>query len=81
MQGNQFKYYILHTMPASQIFKVKVLAPGQNLRLLLGRGIGSSFIFAENVNNSRITGECEEKALDTSEKKESYGYLQSACQK
>jgi hypothetical protein len=81
MQGNQCIYYILHATPASQIFEVKVLAPGQNLSLLLGRGIGSSFIPAENVNNSRITGECKEKALDTSEKKESYGYLQNACQK
>jgi hypothetical protein len=68
-------------MPASQIFEVKVLAPGQNLSLLLGREIGSSFIPNENVNNSRITGVCEEKALDTSEKKESFGYLQNACQK
>jgi hypothetical protein len=80
MQGNQCKYYILHAMPASQIFEVKVLAPGQNLSLLLGRVIGSSFIPAENVNNSRITGECKEKALETSEKKESYGYIQNACQ-
>ena len=65
-------------MPGSQNFEVKVLAPDQKLSLLLGRGIWSSFISAENVNNSRITGECEKKALDTSEKKESYGYLQNA---
>ena len=69
MQGNRFKYYILHAMPGSQNFEVKVLAPDQKLSLLLGRGIWSSFISAENVNNSRITGECKEKALDTSERK------------
>ena len=68
MQGHQVIYYILHATPASKIFEVKVLAPGQNLSLLLGRGIGSSFIPTENVNNSRITGECKEKALDPSEK-------------
>ena len=79
LQGNQSKCYILHAMSASQIFEVKVLAPGQNLSLLLGRGIGSSFIPAENVNNSRITGECKEKALDTSEKKVSDGYPFLTC--
>ena len=81
LQGNQSKCYILHAISASQNFEAKVLAPGQNLSLLLGRGMGSSFIPAENVNNSRITGEWEKKALDTSEKKESYGYLQNAWQK
>ena len=68
-------------MPTSQIFEAKDLAPCQNLSLLQGRGIGSSFIAAENVNYSRITGGCKEKALDKSEKKVSYEYLQNACQK
>ena len=81
MQGNRCKYNILQAMPDTQILQAKVLAPRQNLSLLLGRSIGSSFISAENVNNSRITGECQEKSLDTSAKKKSYGYLQNACQK
>jgi hypothetical protein len=81
MQGNQCKYSILHVMPDSQIFQAKVLTPSQNLSLLEGMHIESSFTSAENVNNSRLTGECEGKSLDTSAKKKSYGYLQNGCEK
>ena len=62
-------------MLASKIFNAEVLVPGQNLSLPLGSGICSSIIPTENVDISRIAGECEGYALDTSEKKESHGYL------
>ena len=63
------------------ILNPKVLAPRQNLSLPLGRVIISRIIPNENVNNGGITREYKEKALDTSEKKESLGYLQNGCQK
>ena len=60
-------------MPTSQISTPQVLATSQNFTLLLERDICFGIIPTENVSNSRITRECVEKALDTSEKEESRG--------
>ena len=64
---------ILIAIILSKNFKSQVLATNQNLSLLLERDIRSRIIPNENVRSSRITRECVEKSLDTSEKEESRG--------
>ena len=79
-QWSQAKYNKLSTMPTSQISTPQVLATSQNFTLLLERDICFGIIPTENVSSSRITRECVEIALDSSEKKASHGLLQNAGQ-